>query len=91
MKYITVEHYINLPIATFSLLNHHQLCYDTVALPSPDGPLQESDIADIPVMKIVRRTAASREYQTPSRPLTQNGMRYATSLEKQTTPFVRPT
>ncbi len=61
MRYITVEIY-QPKDGTVSPLNSISSRFDRVALPCTNGPLEESDIAGIPVIKIVRRTVASRQY-----------------------------
>ena len=60
MRYITVDIYKR--NGSVSPLNSISSRYDRVALPCPDGPLEESEISDFPVIKIVRRTVFGREY-----------------------------
>lgn len=60
MRYITVEIYK--PNRDTSPLNSISSRYDRVALPCDDGPLEDADIAGIPVIKLVRRTIRGREY-----------------------------
>ena len=60
-KYIIVRIYKSID-GTVSHLNTISSRFDKVALPCVDGPLEESDIASIPVIKIVRRFISGREY-----------------------------
>lgn len=60
MRYITVDIYR--PNRSLSPLNTISSHYDRVALPCHDGPLEESDITNFPVIKLVRRTVFGREY-----------------------------
>ena len=60
MRYLTVDIYK--PNGSVSPLNSISSRYDRVALPCHDGPLEESQITDIPVIKIVRRLVFGREY-----------------------------
>ena len=60
MRYITVEIYKRNGDA--SPLNSISSRYDRVALPCSDGPLEDDDIAGIPVIKLVRRTIRDRDY-----------------------------
>lgn len=60
MRYITVEIYkCN---GSASPLNSISSRFDRVALACPNGPLEESDIAGIPLIKLVRRQVAGRAY-----------------------------
>jgi hypothetical protein len=61
MRYITVDIYKR-NNASVSPLNSISSRYDRVALPCVDGPLEESEISGIPVIKLVRRKIAGREY-----------------------------
>jgi hypothetical protein len=60
-KYITVQIY-KPKVGTVSDLNTISSRFDRVALPCVDGPLDDSDIAGIPVIKLVRRIVRGREY-----------------------------
>ncbi len=60
MRYLTVDIYK--PNRSVSPLNSISSRYDRVALPCHDGPLEESQITGIPVIKIVRRLVFGREY-----------------------------
>lgn len=60
-KYITVQIY-KLKDGTVSDLNTISSRFDRVALPCVDGPLDDSDIAGIPVIKLVRRFVPGGEY-----------------------------
>lgn len=60
-KYITVQIY-KLKDGTVSDLNTISSRFDRVALPCVDGPLDDSDIAGIPVIKLVRRIVPGGEY-----------------------------
>ena len=60
MRYLTVDIYKR--NGSVSPLNSISSRYDRVALPCHDGPLEESEIGDFPVIKIVRRTFFGREY-----------------------------
>lgn len=60
-KYITVQIY-KLKDGTVSQLNTISSRFDRVALPCVDGPLDDSDIAGIPVIKLVRRIVPGGEY-----------------------------
>ena len=60
-KYITVQIY-KLKDGTVSDLNTISSRFDRVALPCADGPLDDSDIAGIPVIKLVRRIVRGGEY-----------------------------
>lgn len=60
-KYITVQIY-KLKDGTVSDLNIISSRFDRVALPCVDGPLDDSDIAGIPVIKLVRRISRGAEY-----------------------------
>ena len=60
-KYITVQIY-KLKDGPVSDLNTISSRFDTVALPCVDGPLDDSDIAGIPVIKLVRRFLRGGEY-----------------------------
>lgn len=60
-KYITVQIY-KLKDGTVSDLNTISSRFDRVALPCVDGPLDDSDIAGIPVIKLVRRIVRGGEY-----------------------------
>ena len=60
MRYITVDIYK--PNRSLSPLNTISSHYDRVALPCHNGPLEESDINNFPVIKIVRRVISGREY-----------------------------
>jgi len=60
MRYITVDIYK--PNRSLSPLNTISSQYDRVALPCHDGPLEESEISNFPVVKIVRRVVSGREY-----------------------------
>src|SRR6266511_2889351 len=59
MRYITVEIYKR---GSVSPLNSLSSRIDRVALPCATGPLEEPEIAGIPVIKLVRRQVAGREY-----------------------------
>ena len=59
MRYITVEIYKR---GSVSPLNSLSSRFDRVALPCATGPLEEPEIAGIPVIKLVRRQVAGREY-----------------------------
>jgi hypothetical protein len=61
MRYITVDIYKR-NNGSVSPLNSISSRYDRVALPCVDGPLEESEISGIPVIKLVRREIAGREY-----------------------------
>jgi|SRR5215213_6260482 len=61
MRYITVDIYKRNK-GSVSTLNSISSRYDRVALPCVDGPLEESEISGIPVIKLVRREIAGREY-----------------------------
>lgn len=60
-KYITVQIY-KLKDGPVSDLNTISSRFDRVALPCVDGPLDDSDIAGIPVIKLVRRILRGGEY-----------------------------
>jgi hypothetical protein len=60
-KYITVRIYKPID-STVSHLNTISSRFDKVALPCVDGPLEESDIAGIPVIKLARRFVSGSEY-----------------------------
>ena len=60
MRYITVDIYR--PNRSLSPLNTISSHYDRVALPCLDGPFEESEITNFPVIKIVRQMASGREY-----------------------------
>jgi hypothetical protein len=60
-KYITVQIY-KLKDGPVSDLNTISSRFDRVALPCVDGPLDDSDIAGIPVIKLVRRFLPGGEY-----------------------------
>ena len=60
MRYITVDIYKR--DGSVSPLNSISSRYERAALPCPDGPLDESQIKDFPVIKIVRRLVSGREY-----------------------------
>jgi hypothetical protein len=59
MRYITAEIYKR---GSVSPLNSISSRFDRVALPCATGPLEESEIAGIPLIKLVRRQVAGREY-----------------------------
>jgi hypothetical protein len=59
MRYITVEIYKR---ASVSPLNSISSRFDRVALPCATGPLEEPEIAGIPLIKLVRRQVVGREY-----------------------------
>jgi hypothetical protein len=61
MRYITVEIYSRHGSKP-SPLNSISSRFDRVALACPTGPLDESNIEGIPVIKIVRREVAGRLY-----------------------------
>jgi hypothetical protein len=61
MRYITVDIYKR-SNGSVSPLNSISYRYDRVVLPCVDGPLEESEISGIPVVKLVRRKIAGREY-----------------------------
>jgi hypothetical protein len=59
MRYITVKIYKS---GSVSALNSISSRYDRVALACPTGPLKESQITGLPVIKLVRRRVAGGEY-----------------------------
>lgn len=59
MRYITVDIYKR--NGSVSPRNSISSQYDRVALPCPNGPLDESQIGDFPVIKLVRHTVFGRE------------------------------
>ena len=59
MRYITVEIYKR---GSVSPLNSISSRFDRVALACATGPLEEPEIAGIPLIKLVRRQVAGREY-----------------------------
>ncbi len=59
MRYITVEIYNRV---TVSPLNSISSRFDRVALACATGSLEEPEIAGIPLIKLVRRQVAGREY-----------------------------